>query len=72
MSNTYITETALLKYVNAATDLAESIKRNIMHSKNGVAVIDDRTVLLLNKFMIASNAIADLPELLEEATKKFN
>ncbi len=42
-------------YVNAASDLAESIKRNIVHE----GVVDDETVILLNKFIIASNAIAD-------------
>lgn len=42
-------------YVNAASDLAESVKNNIVHD----GIIDDNTVILLNKFIIASNAIAD-------------
>lgn len=44
------------KYVNAAADLAESVKRNII--KDGV--IDDKTVNHLNDFMIANNEMADL------------
>jgi hypothetical protein len=43
-------------YVNAGADLAESVKRNIV--KNGV--IDDKTVVALNDFIIAINAMADL------------
>jgi hypothetical protein len=43
-------------YVNAGADLAESVKRNI--TKDGI--IDDATVIALNDFIIATNAIADL------------
>lgn len=45
-------------YVNAATDLAESVKRNII--KDGV--IDDTTVNKLNDFMIATNELANLQD----------
>ena len=45
-------------YVNAATDLAESVKRNI--TKDGV--IDDKTVIFLNDFIIATNALANLED----------
>lgn len=50
------TKEALERYVNAAADLADSVKRNIVHE----GIIDDETVLILNKFIIASNAISDL------------
>lgn len=45
-------------YVNAATDLAESVKRNIV--KDGI--IDDATVNKLNDFMIATNELANLQD----------
>lgn len=45
-------------YVTAAEDLAESVKRNIQ--KDGT--IDNKTVLKLNDFIIAQNAIAEADE----------
>ena len=45
-------------YVDAATDLAESVKRNIV--KNGM--IDDKTVIKLNNFMIATNNLAEMQD----------
>lgn len=45
-------------YVNTATDLAESVKRNI--TKDGT--IDDATVLKLNDFMIATNELAEFQD----------
>ncbi len=51
----------LQKFVDTASDLAESVKRNIQHD----GAIDDETVLKLNAFIIASNAIADMIELIE-------
>lgn len=68
----YKLQSKLLDYVNAATDLAESVKLNIKHSKKGVAVIDDKTALALNKFMTAANALKDLPDQLLYNTIKFN
>ena len=62
------TQRALMKYVNAASDLAESIKENIQH--NGV--ITDATVLKLNEFIIAANAIEDLKENLNQRTRKYD
>ncbi len=50
------TKAALVKYVETATDLAESVKRNIVHE----GVVDDETVLKLNAFIIAANNIEDL------------
>jgi glycerate-2-kinase len=43
-------------YIDAGADLAESVKRNIQH--NGI--IDNETVLKLNDFIIAFNAVQDL------------
>lgn len=43
-------------YVNAATDLAESVKRNIVDD----GIISDKTVNHLNDFQIATNALANL------------
>lgn len=47
---------AIQKYVDTATELAESVKRNIVHE----GIIDDETILKLNKFIIAANEIADM------------
>jgi hypothetical protein len=63
---------ALLEYIESASDLAESVKRNIMKAKKNVAVIDDETVLKLNRFMKASNGIVDLPEQLNNSVAKLN
>ncbi len=46
------------KYVNTATDLAESVKRNISHD----GIIDDKTVLFLNDFIIATNELANMQD----------
>lgn len=43
-------------YVNAATDLAHSVKRNIIED----GIIDDTTVNYLNDLMVATNALASL------------
>jgi len=51
-----ITEKTIQRYVETATDLAESVKRNIAHE----GIIDNETVLKLNAFIIAANAIKDL------------
>lgn len=48
------TKRALKKYVDAASDLAESVKRNVQHE----GVIDNKTVLALNAFIIAANELA--------------
>ncbi len=70
------TKMLLAKYVDTASTLAESVKRNISHGKkhNGdiVAVIDDATVLALNEFIIASNEIKDLTDQLTLANNKIN
>jgi len=62
------TRRALIQYVNKASDLAESVKRNIV--KDGY--IDEKTVLALNAFIIAANAIADLQEELQSDNMKLN
>lgn len=64
-------EKAFNKYVEAATDLAESIKRNIVHE----GIIDNETILKLNAFIIASNEIEDLLSVLtddNEVNRKLN
>jgi len=48
--------------------LAESIKRNIQ--KDGC--IDDKTVLALNEFIIAANAIEDSTEEIRKTGIKYN
>lgn len=62
------TKKALLRYVDTANALAESVKRNIQ--KDGC--IDDKTVLALNEFIIAANAINDSAEILRNKNNKYN
>lgn len=62
------TKKALLRYVNAGADLAESVKRNI--TKDGV--IDNKTVLKLNEFIIASNELSDINNLLTDDENESN
>ncbi len=57
MSSVDIAKKMFQNYVDKAADLAESVKRNIVHE----GVIDDETVVKLNNFIIASNEIADMP-----------
>ena len=52
-----IAKRAFQKYVDTATELAESVKRNIVHD----GIIDDKTVNKLNDFIIATNELAELP-----------
>ena len=51
------TQALLKKYVDCATDLAESVRRNIAHEGK----IDNKTILALNAFVMAANAIEHLP-----------
>ncbi len=44
------------KYIDKAANLAESVKRNIQHN----SIIDDKTVIALNEFIIISNELSDL------------
>lgn len=53
-----LTKKALTKYINAAEDLAEHVKRNIQ--KDGC--IDNKTVLALNNLIIAMNEIKDFTD----------
>lgn len=60
---------ALVKYINAITDLAEAVKTNVQH---GGKITDD-TVLKLNAFTIAMNEFAYIEEELKEIDRnKFN
>lgn len=62
------TQRALARYVNAATDLAEAVKENIQHGGK----ITDATVLKLNEFRIAANAVQDMTDELEKRIRKFD
>lgn len=68
----YVLHKRLLTYVDTATNLAESIKRNIMKRKKDVAIIDDKTVAALNEFMKAANDMADFREVLIKKTIDYN
>lgn len=59
---------ALARYVNAATDLAESVKRNLQHGGS----IDNETVLKLNEFRIAANAIDTMLEEVKKNGRKYD
>lgn len=63
---------SFLTFIERAIKLAESVKRNIVKRKKGVAVIDDETVVKLNEFMKTTNEIADFKELLIHNTKDLN
>ena len=62
------TQRALAMYVNRASDLAESVKNDII--KKGY--ISDKTVNALNAFIIAANNIADLEEALNDLISDLN
>ena len=62
------TQRALKNYVNTAADLAESVKRNIVHD----GCIDDETVNKLNAFMMATNAVSFLIEELNNEKDQLN
>ena len=68
------TRKALIAYVETASNLAESVKRNVQ--KDGR--IDKKTILALNQFIIAANEIEHLKEELNnsddsnESDRKLN
>lgn len=68
MADSKVTKKAFVRYVDAAADLADCIKRNIQKD----STIDDKTVLALNEFIIASNAVKDLTDELKETDIKYN
>ncbi len=53
------TEKLLAEYVNKAADLAEAVRMNIQHNDG---LIDNKTVLALNAFIIVANAVEGLPD----------
>ncbi len=63
MASAKVTKEAFIKYVDAGHDLAENIKRCIQ--KDGC--IDNKTIIALNEFTIASNNIKDLTDELNES-----
>lgn len=58
----------LMEYINAASDLAENVKRNIQKNNK----IDSKTVLALNNFTIAANSVAFLEDKLNASKMKLN
>ena len=58
----------IVRYVNAATDLAESVKKNIQHGGK----ITKETVLKLNEFSIAANAVSDFIDHLKATNNKYD
>lgn len=72
MSSDIKLKQSILEYVNAATALAESVKRNIVKGRQNPPVIDDKTVIALNNFIIAANSIKDFTNHLEQDTIKLN
>lgn len=61
-------ESLLRKYTDAATGLAEAVKRNIKHDSK----IDKVTVLALNEFIIAANEVSFFTDKLNNANIKLN
>ncbi len=57
-----VTKEAFAKYVDAGHELAERVKKNIQKDR----IISDETVLALNEFIIASNAVKDLTDKLND------
>lgn len=60
---------SLAAYVDKATDLAEAVRNAVQHNSG---VIDNKTVLALNDFIIAANNIKDLTDTLENDSIKLN
>lgn len=58
----------LADYVNAATDMAESLIKDIRNDKK----ISHKTVLALNKFKAAAYAMKDTQDELNRETQKNN
>lgn len=62
------TKQNLILYVNAATDLAETLRRAIQRG----GTIDDKTILALNNFVIAANNIKDVTDEIKKDEIKLN
>ncbi len=61
-------ELLLAEYVNAATDLAESVKIHAVKDTK----ISEETLTKLNKFIIAANGVAFFTDALHTNNLKFN
>lgn len=59
----------LIKYVNAATDMAESLERDIKAKDRKVS---NDTVLALSKFVAAANSVQKMLDQVERDTVKLN
>jgi len=62
------TQRALALYTNKATDLAESLKKDIQKG----STISQKTVLALNAFIIAANNVKDLTDEIEKIDTSLN
>jgi len=62
------TQKLLADYVNAASDLAEAVRKNIQHDGK----VNIKTVEALNTFIIAANNVKDLTDELEKVNTKLN
>lgn len=60
---------ALSRYVNAATDLAYTVKFCVQHNDNKLT---DDAVLKLNEFSIAANAVNDMLTELQKKTNRYD
>lgn len=61
-------EYLLSEYVNSATDLVEAVKRHVSKDTK----IDEKTIILLNKFTIAANNVAFFTDKLQDENIKLN
>lgn len=63
------TQKQLAYYVNKASDLAESVRRDLQKNKG---VLSSTTIVALNDFIIAANVIKSLTDELDQDTIKLN
>ncbi len=59
----------LTKYVNSATELADSIRDDIKNNNN---TISDTTIISLNEFIVSAVALKHLTEALPSNKMKLN
>jgi hypothetical protein len=59
----------IIKFVNAAADLAEGLTRNL---KSKQRVVTDETVVALARFYSASKEMQDLLDLIERDNQEIN
>lgn len=71
MSNAEFTKTeqALVDYFKLGADLAENLKRCIIKNDK---LLDDKTILVLNNFIMNAHKVADLQFELERRSMRLN